>query len=213
LKRNEDVRGFSTEGEIRPKRRPSGVYDPNILCPECDHSLPDDYADALLHEKLTKARPGKYGEFDLMVFDRFDYHQLRLFFISLLWRASISTKIGSSLGRVYENQARSAIVTGNPYALNISVIIIRASKTFDDSNVCVPLRAKLDGGANIWTTRTSKFHFMMKVSRKDWPISEMRELTVKRDRPLLIPVFKNDTRELNFIQEMFHKNEKWNVWK
>lgn len=77
-----------------PKRAPIGVYDKSILCGPCDNrfALWDKHAqDVLLRdfsdETAIHNGPEKIG----WTISEFDYRLLKLFFLSLLWRASVST--------------------------------------------------------------------------------------------------------------------------
>jgi hypothetical protein len=77
-----------------PKKSWIGVYDQGILCAECDgvFSPWENYAQELLDSDLSHFQPvppkGKPVAFTCQTFE---YHKLKLFLISLLWRASIST--------------------------------------------------------------------------------------------------------------------------
>ena len=81
--------------DIYPRRLPIGVYDKNILCRGCEDKFQmiDDYGQQLLlkeeskHKELT--HNGKVAGYKI---DNFDYNLLKLFFISILWRASVSTQ-------------------------------------------------------------------------------------------------------------------------
>jgi hypothetical protein len=104
-----------------PKRAPVGVYDKSILCRECDNRFSpwDNHAQQVLlrdfAETLAIFHEGtKIG----WRIDRFDYRLFRLFFISLLWRASISTHQyyrRVSVGP-FENKLRQMITDREPGA-------------------------------------------------------------------------------------------------
>jgi len=77
-----------------PKRAPVGVYDKSILCRNCDNVFSpwDNHAQHVLLHNFSDTMafysgPTKVG----WKIDRFDYRRFKLFFISLLWRASVST--------------------------------------------------------------------------------------------------------------------------
>ena len=78
------------------KRFPQGMYDRAILCAECDNkfSVYESHAKELFnHANFEKYR---VENTDRMLFsvpaDCFDYKLLRMFFLSLIWRASISNE-------------------------------------------------------------------------------------------------------------------------
>lgn len=95
------------------------MYDKTILCEACEKQFGvwDDYAQSLLIQDFQKARTLKkdndiYG----YVFDNFDYDKLKLFFISMLWRASISSlKFFENVKlNVFEDIAKDHIKNNNP---------------------------------------------------------------------------------------------------
>ena len=84
----------ATEGQY-PKRSPIGVYDKGILCQECEDKFApfDDYAARLLLQRDFQRESiddeeGHLGYFILDV----DYRRLKLFGLSVLWRAAISSQ-------------------------------------------------------------------------------------------------------------------------
>lgn len=76
-----------------PKRMPIGVYDSNILCKACEPRFGDwdDYAQELLGVEPKGALPimdkDQIAGYEVQ---EYRYDLLKLFFISLLWRASVS---------------------------------------------------------------------------------------------------------------------------
>jgi hypothetical protein len=82
-------------GGIFPKRVRKGIYDKTILCRECEDNFApwDDYAQSLLLQRLKDTRALWHGgEIAGLAFPNYDYTKLKLFFISVLWRASVSTQ-------------------------------------------------------------------------------------------------------------------------
>ena len=123
------------------KRAPIGVYDKTILCEPCEQQFGiwDDYAQSLLIQDFQKARTLKKGN-DIYgyVFDNFDYDKLKLFFISMLWRASISSlKFYENVRlNVFEDVAKDHIKKNNP-------------GTLDDFSVMLAHFDELDGRRTI----------------------------------------------------------------
>src|SRR5208283_1392143 len=76
-----------------PKRAPVGVYDNRILCESCESQFGDwdNYAQQLLQDPPKDATPIVYGG-QTMGYEIKDYKYdvLKLFFVSVLWRASMS---------------------------------------------------------------------------------------------------------------------------
>lgn len=100
-----------------------GSYDSNILCSECDNHIFgrfDQEAKRVFIDKIQnhKETIGK----DYIIYhlgkDDFNYDLIRKFFISVLWRASVSTRPefkDISLGQ-YENIAKDIINGNNQFA-------------------------------------------------------------------------------------------------
>lgn len=85
----------------------NGLKEP-LLCKVCDNKLGylDRYAYHFLFHDIPQAECCLDGELEFYNLSPkdFNYNNVRRFFISLLWRASISSKIPYSLG-IYENIA------------------------------------------------------------------------------------------------------------
>lgn len=80
------------EGEY-PKRAPIGVYDSGILCEVCEPIFGawDAYAQQFMAEEPAGGQPLYVGS-QLVGYkvQSYDYRCLKLFFMSLIWRASVS---------------------------------------------------------------------------------------------------------------------------
>lgn len=75
-----------------PKRSPVGVYDENILCASCENIFGgwDDYAISVFRDESIPYRPvNASGRVQGYLIDP-DYARLKLYFLSLLWRAGVS---------------------------------------------------------------------------------------------------------------------------
>ena len=108
---------LSTHPRHHPRRRPGGHYDEDLVCNSCERRFwPwDTYgADFFLNRLRTEGQPwiAANGEVLAYQFENVDYTQLKLFAISLLWRASVTrneffrrVKIGP-----YEAAARQMIL-------------------------------------------------------------------------------------------------------
>ena len=72
----------------------NGVWDDSILCAECDSLIGkyDNEAYRVLKNNLIKHKSGDGKSVYIYKKDEFNYEYLRKFFISLIWRASISSK-------------------------------------------------------------------------------------------------------------------------
>jgi len=83
----------TTEG-VHPKKTPIGVYDMGILCNDCEQIFQtlDDYGCQILIKKEAELEPLQHnGQIVGYRINNVDTARLKLFFLSILWRASIST--------------------------------------------------------------------------------------------------------------------------
>ena len=99
---------------INKKAIPKGVYDENILCEKCDNFLNqeyENYSDILFFDSTDfKIING------IITFENIDYQKLKLFFLSIFWRASISEqKYFKSIKftQIIEDYARDLIISKN----------------------------------------------------------------------------------------------------
>ena len=77
-----------------PKRAPTGIYDTQLVCETCERLISpyDDYAQRLLLADREAASQVVYEEQVIAYnYGAYDYQKLKLFFLSLLWRASESS--------------------------------------------------------------------------------------------------------------------------
>ncbi len=77
-----------------PKRAPTGIYDTQLVCETCERLISpyDDYALRLLVADREAASQVVYeGQVIAYNYGAYDYQKLKLFFLSLLWRASESS--------------------------------------------------------------------------------------------------------------------------
>ena len=139
---------------VFPKRSPIGIYDKAILCEKCDGYLGvwDDYAQKLLIQDFSEKLAVQKGNTKVAYrIDNYDYKQLKLFFLSILWRASISSHSFYSKIQIgpHENILKKMIASKNPgesfdYAVSlakfsdprINAMLDPHRKRFDGINYC-----------------------------------------------------------------------------
>jgi hypothetical protein len=104
---------------VRPSRSQAGLFDRNILCKACESCFLswDDYGYKLL---TTPFDDSYYMVSERTVigysFPNVDYPKAKLFFISMLWRASVSALPFFDAVRLgkFEDSARSLILNAEP---------------------------------------------------------------------------------------------------
>ena len=100
------------------RRLQNAIYDPTILCHDCEHRIMqplDDYGIRIIRDKhMAKAIelvPGNPTR--IWMFSDVDRRKLRAFFASVLWRVSVSRQkelVETSIGASYENRIASDLL-------------------------------------------------------------------------------------------------------
>ena len=115
----ETAKILANRKDFHPKKSPIGVYDPEILCKDCEAVFQkyDDYGhNLLIKNEASLEKLIHHGRLVGYRADNIDYNLLKLFFISVLWRASISSHYfykGVYLGKL-EDYAKQLIWDNNP---------------------------------------------------------------------------------------------------
>lgn len=178
----------NTKG-VFPKRSPIGVYDKNILCEKCDKYLGlwDEYAQKLLIQNFSESNAVYNGSTKVAYqINSYDYKKLKLFFLSLLWRASISSQpffkkiqIGA-----HENILKEMIRNSNPgepydYAVSLA--------KFSDPRIKEMLDPHTTrfSGVNYCQIYLTGFVLYIKTDKRK-PPAFLEELCLKRDPPFWI---------------------------
>jgi hypothetical protein len=200
----------SNTPDTYPKKSPIGVYDKQILCGDCEHifSPLDDYACKLLietfSEKFAITYNGKTIGYKL---DKIDYNKLKLFFMSVLWRAAASTHTFYSRVTTgpYEEQLREMIISGDPGTPELfSVILARFNSPFDKvtDTISDPFRTRFDGGVNYYVFYMGSFIAYIKIDKRPTP-SNFARVQLTPNEPLIILTrdFLN-SRELKIIKKV-----------
>jgi hypothetical protein len=185
----------NTAGKF-PKRSQKGIYDKEILCQECEKIFGpwDDYAQKLLLQDLSDKDVIRNGSTIVAYkIPRFDYGLLKLFFLSVLWRATVSghnffSRV--SLGP-FEVPLRSMLLNGDPGSPETFAVTL---SRFDDPGrigMLDPHRDRYDG-INYFRFYLAHFVSYIKVDKRPPPDS-LKELYLKPGEPLII-IFRNSLR-------------------
>lgn len=114
------------------KQCQSGTYDSNILCEDCDGKiikLFDDEAYKVLlnYEYINPMQENASSKLFKLCSDQFNYDLLRKFFVSVLWRASISNLAefqSINLGK-YEKMALDILKGADDYDNFFKVLVFK----------------------------------------------------------------------------------------
>jgi len=110
---------ISKDANSYPKRNPTGQYDRQILCADCDERFSpwERYTAKLLmvpdaYEKHKEARSIE----NFYRIEKFDYSSLKLCFLSILWKMSVSTLTSFNGIRLWPFEAtiRQMLYNKNP---------------------------------------------------------------------------------------------------
>lgn len=175
-----------------PKKSRIGFYDNSILCSACDGHIGkyDDYGTRFLselerHGTEVKAPDGRVVALKVM---DFDYARLKLFFLSILWRASVSNLDHFSrvrLGR-YEAILHQLIQSGDPGAPDDFPVFLTRFKGIDlRLTMMDPIYVRMDGGVRHWIFYLVECNAYIKVDRRTASTSFQR-LAVTPNQPLYV---------------------------
>jgi hypothetical protein len=178
----------NTNGAL-PKKSPIGIYDKNILCEKCDKyiGLWDDYAHKLLIQNFSENFAVYEGSTKAAYkINVYDYEKLILFFLSILWRATISSQpfykrieIGA-----HEHILKEMIINGDPggtydYAVSLAKFSDPRIKEMLD-----PHKTRLNS-INYCQFYITGFVLYIKTDKRN-PPDFLKEFCLKRDPPFWI---------------------------
>jgi hypothetical protein len=177
-------------------RRPGGHYDENLVCEACERLFApwDDYAAALfLNELRTDGEPIKApsGAVAASLYPGVEYFRLKMFAISLLWRAS-ATKLGFFSGinlGPYEERARGLILTPDTGGESeFQVLITRWTAQERHRPLAEtqfsPYLGRLEGVNNTRFFLAGSM-LQVKVDKRPYP-APLPEIVLRRDLPLVV---------------------------
>ena len=184
------LRLITNEVGEHEKRAPVGVYDKAIVCGGCESLWKTwgEYAQLLLADTPLNSEVRYHkGQLLAHIVKDFDYDKLKLFFISILWRASASTQPFFSkivLGP-FEKAAKQHISTADAGGADDFAVILAK---FDASlaKPIMPSPHKVEFcGVTYYRFYISGYVAHVKVDKKPCPLP-WSIVSLSRDRPLVI---------------------------
>jgi len=176
---------------VYPKRIPIGIYDKNILCAACDNKIGvwDNYAQNLLLGEFSEENAIHVnGEKVAYKIENYDFDKLKLFFLSIIWRASISSepfyeKI--NLGP-YQDVIKKMILNADPGAEDQYQVVLAK---FSDPNIKSILDPHMDkfDHVNFIRVYLTGFVAYIKVDKRKCP-GFMNDLFMRGNEPLILPL-------------------------
>ena len=171
------------------KKTPVGVYDTGILCAHCESIFSpwDDYAQKILLSKpIEEQYVIKNGRKIAYIETAIDYAKLKLFFISLLWKAAVSNHYFFSRVNVgpFEPQLRRMILKGDPGGPDTFAVVISKCENRLGSIVLNP-QAERWGEINYYRFYVAGYMVYIKADRRPAP-DYMSELALSPEKPLFV---------------------------
>jgi len=172
-----------------PKRMQVGTYDSTILCSECDGKMApwDDYGQQVLIHRFPEAvKIALQRKTVAWKIEKFDYRRLKLFFMSVLWRASVSKQTfykRISLGP-FEDRLRTMILNEDPGDSQEFAIVLARFEDVEITAMLDPHPEKFDG-ISFCRFYLSGFVVYIKVDKRPTP-SFLTDLHLREDRPLIV---------------------------
>jgi len=195
---------------VYTQRIPKGIYDKEILCADCDgiFSPWENHAHKVLIQNFSEEIAISWnGQKIAYNITDFDYKLFKLFFISLLWRASISKNIfyhRISVGP-FEQNLKDMILADDPGPPQTFAVTLAK---FSDPNITVimdPHPEKLNG-INYFRFYLTGFVAYIKVD--DRPVPDfLRDFYLLPDTPL--PVILRDfhhSKDGALMKDIFRKS-------
>ena len=172
-----------------PKRMQVGTYDSTILCSECDQKMApwDNYAQQVLIHRFSEAvEISLQGKTVARRIEKFDYRRLKLFFMSVLWRASVSKQTfykRISLGP-FENPLRTMVLKEDPGDSQDFAVVLARFEDVQTTAMLDPHPEKYDG-ISFCRFYLSGFVAYIKVDKRTTP-GFLTDLRLQEDKPLII---------------------------
>ena len=196
------------------KKRPVGEYDKTTVCKDCENIWRewDDYAQKLLAEEPLNGQARYHdGQKIAYIVKDFDYKKLKLFFISILWRASVSNQpffSRVSLGS-FEKMAKDFIANNNPGdSEDFSVILSKFCHPLGKQSIMDPYQYKnKKTGVNYYRFYLAGYVADIKVDHKPTPMP-LSQITISENKPLYILCrdFRK-SKELNLMKQLITQSK------
>jgi hypothetical protein len=198
---------------VPPKRAPIGVYDTTILCGPCDNVFSpwDKHAQDVLLRDFSKNRVIYDGSAVIgWTIEEFDYKLLKLFFVSLLWRASVSTH--EFYRRIdlkpFEQQMRDMILAGDPGAPETFAVTLARFDHPAYRGVFDPHRERFGDGINYVRFYLSGFVAHLKVDRRP-PPDFLSGLVVRPGAPIRVPIRSRHGKDAEAMRGIARASAAW----
>lgn len=165
---------INTDANSYPKRTHTGQYDREILCADCDGQFSpwERYTAALLmvsdaYERYKATRPND----NFYRIEEFDYSSLKLCFLSILWKMSVSTLTSFKDIRLgpFEGSIRQMLHDKNPGSVDaFPILLFRIIDELGSTTLRGTVFRK-DDGVNIYELGLPGYAVFIKVDKRPTP--------------------------------------------
>jgi hypothetical protein len=197
---------------VPPKRAPVGVYDMAILCSRCDNVFSpwDKHAQDILLRDFAETRAIYDGDEKIAwTIHEFDYKLLKLFFVSLLWRASVSTH--EFYRRVdiksFEQEMRDMILAENPGAPETFAVTLSRFDHPAYRGIFDPHRDRFDG-INYVRFYLAGFVAHIKVDRRP-PPDFLSSFVIRAGAPIIVLLRSRQSKDAAAMREIARASATW----
>ncbi|GJL83991.1 MAG: hypothetical protein DHS20C01_36250 [marine bacterium B5-7] len=204
---------ISNKNDHHPQRRPIGEYDNSILCANCENvfSVWEQYGKEILLDR--------FQEFSEIVEDGqpigssltdWNYGQLKLFCLSVVWRASVSTQPmfkKVNLGP-HDEQIRKLLASRNPtdpddYAISI----FRFTGVDYGLPTLMPLKIRSTYGLIFYRIYWGDFFFDIKVDKQRTPEKYTLGTLIPGEALIIYNRNIRESREYDILRKIARHNE------
>jgi len=167
---------FSTDRYNCEQNVPTGEYESNILCEDCDGRIIgqyESYARIILYGGAAQIRIQNYIQPDGLKYTKVEnvnYKKFKLFLLSLVWRSSISSRDffrDVTLGP-YEEKLRKMIYSGDPGPENSYTCFITSFRKYitPQQMIMNPKKIELEGKTG-YLFFISGFLYIFKITERE----------------------------------------------
>ncbi|MDH5572705.1 MAG: hypothetical protein OEY89_13145 [Gammaproteobacteria bacterium] len=191
---------------VHPKKRPIGEYDTEILCKKCEKEFNawDSYGKELLINKYSDFKTIEENGSTLGYYiESFDYVKLKMFFISVLWRASVSKRDlykKVALGP-HENILREMVTEANPGSKdNYDVQLFRFSGVDYPIPILMPVEIRSSYGLRYYRVYLGDHFYDIKVDKQKTPKNHNLGIIEKTGKLWIPTVNFRESQEYEIIK-------------
>ena len=201
----------------------TGDFDKNILCEDCDNRIIganyEKYAQTSMYGKnidpeikpdcKNYINPNDGAEYSICT--NIDYSKMKLFLLSVLWRASITDRPAFrdvDLGKKHEERLRKLIYKNIVPAETEYPIMMTSFLRTDHSLenlIGQPQRVRFKDGLNGYVFLIDSFQFIFYVNSTDHKLPEYLERTMLRQKGEMTILHLPNGKELEFLKKILNK--------